>query len=230
VLTALILAPAAYLIGGIPFGYLIARAKGVNILKAGSGNIGATNVKRVIGRGPGNLCFALDVAKGLLPTLAAGLILGTLGDLDAPPRDVWLWLLTPVATVLGHMFSPYLGFRGGKGVATGLGALLGVFWVLTLAVVGGLLVWLAVLKVSRYVGMASMCAALSVPVWATIVPIIIDGHLSPSVVPMVAIAALLAALVVVRHRGNLKRIFAGTEPKIRSKAEKARPTASNGDR
>ncbi|MFI4915738.1 MAG: glycerol-3-phosphate 1-O-acyltransferase PlsY [Phycisphaerales bacterium JB060] len=220
-LTALILAIAAYLVGAIPFGYLIARAKGVDIFKEGSGNIGATNVKRVLGRGPGNLCFALDVLKGLLPTLAAGLILGTLGDLDAPPAGVWLWLLTPVATVLGHMFSPYLGFRGGKGVATGLGALLGVFWVLSAAVVGGLVVWLIVLKVSRYVGMASVCAAVSVPVWAVVLPIIIDGQLRPSVYPMLAIAGLLALLVVARHWGNLRRIFAGVEPKIRSKAERA---------
>lgn len=224
-LTAVILAAAAYLIGGIPFGYLIARSKGVNILKEGSGNIGATNVKRVMGRGPGNLCFALDVAKGLIPTLTAGLILGTLGSLDAPLTSVWVWLLTPVATVVGHMFSPWLGFKGGKGVATGLGALLGVFWVLTVAVIGGLLVWLVVLKLSRYVGLASVCAALSVPLWAALLPIIIEGHLSASVLPMLAMSGLLAVLVVVRHLGNLKRILAGTEPKIRSKAEKAAANA-----
>ena len=219
-LLALVLAAAAYFVGAIPFGYLIARAKGVDIFKAGSGNIGATNVKRVLGRGPGNLCFTLDVLKGLLPTLAAGLALGTLADLDAPPADVWLWLLTPVATVLGHMFSPYLGFRGGKGVATGLGALLGVFWVLSVAVVGGLLVWLIVLKMSRYVGLASVCAAASVPIWAALVPAFVHGGLRPAVYPMLAIATLLALLVVVRHRGNLSRIVAGTEPKIRSKAER----------
>ncbi len=218
--TALILAAAAYLIGSIPFGYLIARSKGVNILKAGSGNIGATNVKRVLGRGPGNLCFALDVAKGLLPTLIAGLVLGTLGNLDAPASNVWLWLLTPVAAVLGHMFSPWLGFRGGKGVATGTGALLGVFWVLTFAVLGAVLVWLVVLKASRFVGMASVCAALSVPVFAAMLPITIEGRLTASVVPMLAISSLLALLVVARHLGNLRRIIAGTEPKIRSKAEK----------
>lgn len=220
-LTALILASTAYLIGGIPFGYLIARSRGVNILKEGSGNIGATNVKRVVGRGPGNLCFALDVAKGLAPTLAAGLILGTLGNLDAPPSSIWVWLLTPVAAVVGHMFSPWLGFKGGKGVATGLGALLGVFWVLTLAVVGGLLVWLAVLKLSRYVGLASVCAAISVPIWAALLPIIFEGYLSASVLPMLAMSGLLAVLVVARHRGNLRRILAGTEPKIRSTADGA---------
>lgn len=218
--TAVVLATAAYLIGAIPFGYLIARARGVDIFKAGSGNIGATNVKRVLGPGPGNLCFALDVLKGLLPTLAAGLILGTLGDLGARPIAVWVWLLTPVATVLGHMFSPYLGFRGGKGVATGLGALLGVFWVLTVAVVGGLLVWLLVLKISRYVGLASVCAAISVPVWAAAVPALVHGGLRPAVYPMLTVAGLLAVLVVARHAGNLRRILAGTEPKIRTRAER----------
>ncbi|MEQ8318442.1 MAG: glycerol-3-phosphate 1-O-acyltransferase PlsY [Phycisphaerales bacterium] len=218
--TAVVLATAAYLIGAIPFGYLIARARGVDIFKAGSGNIGATNVKRVLGPGPGNLCFALDVLKGLLPTLAAGLILGTLGDLGARPIAVWVWLLTPVATVLGHMFSPYLGFRGGKGVATGLGALLGVFWVLTVAVFGGLLVWLLVLKISRYVGLASVCAAISVSVWAAAVPALVHGGLRPAVYPMLAVAGLLAVLVVARHAGNLRRILAGTEPKIRTRAER----------
>ena len=216
-LVAIALTIAAFAIGSIPFGFLIARAKGVNILKEGSGNIGATNVKRVLGPGPGNLCFALDVAKGLVPTLISGLVLGTIGNLDAPAGMVWIWLLSPVAAVLGHMFSPWLGFRGGKGVATGLGALLGVFWVLTVSVVLAFLIWLVVLKTSRYVGLASVCAAASVPVWAVALPMATNGRFPASAVPMVSIAAVLAALVIARHTGNLRRIVAGTEPKIRAK-------------
>jgi len=208
---------AAYLVGSIPFGYLIARARGVNILKVGSGNIGATNVRRVLGRGPGNLCFALDVAKGLVPTLTSGLVLGTLGNLDAPADMVWLWLLSPVVAVVGHMCSPWLGFRGGKGVATGLGALLGVFWVLTASVLLALAVWLVVLKISRYVGLASVCAAASVPVWAAVLPIAFHGGFPVSALPMLVVASLLAALVVARHTGNLRRILAGIEPKSGSK-------------
>ena len=208
----------AYLVGSIPFGYLIARSKGVNIFKEGSGNIGATNVRRVLGPGPGNLCFALDVLKGLLPTVISGLVLGTLGDLNAPVDLVWIWLLTPVMAVVGHMASPWLGFRGGKGVATGLGSLLGVFWVLTAAVMAALVVWLVVLKASRYVGLASVSAALSVPVWAAALPIVAHGYLPASAMPMVAVAGLLAMLVVARHMGNLRRILAGTEPKIRSRS------------
>ncbi|MEO1277838.1 MAG: glycerol-3-phosphate 1-O-acyltransferase PlsY [Planctomycetota bacterium] len=217
-LVAIALTIAAFAIGSIPFGYLIARSKGVNIFEEGSGNIGATNVKRVLGPGPGNLCFALDVAKGLIPSLTTGLALGTLGNLDAPVGMVWIWLLTPVAAVLGHMFSPWIGFRGGKGVATGLGALLGVFWVLTVSVVLAFLLWLIVLKTSRYVGLASVCAAGSVPVWAAALPTAANGSFPPSAVPMVSIAAVLALLVIARHTGNLRRIVAGTEPKIRSRA------------
>lgn len=217
-LLALLLAAAAYLVGSIPFGYLIARSRGVNILKEGSGNIGATNVRRVLGRGPGNLCFALDVLKGLVPTIVAGLVLGTLGNLDAPTDDVWLWLLTPVLAVVGHMASPWLGFRGGKGVATGLGALLGVFWLLTAAVAAAFAVWFVVLKISRYVGLASVCAALSVPLWALVFPILAEGHIPTSAIPMLAMSGLLAVLVVARHKGNLQRILAGTEPKIRSRS------------
>ena len=213
VLVALIFTVAAYLVGSVPFGYLIARSKGVNILKNGSGNIGATNVRRVLGRGPGNLCFALDVAKGLLPTLGTGLALGTLGNLNAPAGMIWLWLLTPVAAVVGHMCSPWLGFRGGKGVATSLGALLGVFWVLTVAVIAALVVWLIVLKASRYVGLASVAAAASVPIWALVLPLLVRGSFPVSAMPMLAVSALLAALVVARHLGNLRRIVAGTEPK-----------------
>ena len=217
-LLALLLAAAAYLVGSIPFGYLIARSRGVNILKEGSGNIGATNVRRVLGRGPGNLCFALDVLKGLVPTIVAGLVLGTLGNLDAPTDDVWLWLLTPVLAVVGHMASPWLGFRGGKGVATGLGALLGVFWVLSAAVAAAFFVWFVVLKISRYVGLASVCAALSVPLWALVFPILAEGHIPTSAIPMLAMSGLLAVLVVARHKGNLQRILAGTEHKIRSRS------------
>lgn len=204
---------AAYLMGSIPFGYLIARSRGVNIFQEGSGNIGATNVGRVLGRGPGNLCFALDVLKGLAPTLASGLVLGTLGNLDAPPGVVWIWLLSPVAAVAGHMYSPWLGFRGGKGVATGLGALLGVYWVLTFSVVGALVVWLVVLRVWRYVSLASVCAAVSVPIWALVLPLAVHQRLEPSTLPMLIAAMLLAVLVVYRHRGNLARIRNGQEPR-----------------
>lgn len=210
------MAALAYLAGSIPFGYLIARSQGVDIFKAGSGNIGATNVRRVLGRGPGNLCFALDVLKGLVPTLAAGLALGTLGNIEASQSQVWLWLLSPVAAVVGHMYSPWLGFRGGKGVATGLGALLGVYWVLTFSVLGALVVWLVIVRIWRYVSLGSICAAVSVPVWALVFPLGYYQGFEPTTLPMVVVAMLLAGFVVAKHRANLARILSGTEHRTRT--------------
>jgi len=203
-----------YLVGSIPFGYLIARWRGVNILERGSGNIGATNVRRVLGPAAGNLCFALDVLKGMAPTLAAGLALGTLGDPTAPAAAAWLWLLTPLAAVAGHVCSPWLGFKGGKGVATGLGAMLGVFWLLTAAVAGALLVWLVALRLWRYVGLASVLAAASMPPLVLALALTLGPGLTPAIAPHATIATLLAALVVLRHRGNLARIARGDEPRV----------------
>ena len=110
--------------GSIPFALLIGRAKGVDIRRHGSGNVGATNVSRVLGRPYGLLCFALDAAKGAGPVVAAGLVQGVFGATVAAvePTAQWAWLAVAVASVAGHMFSPFVGFRGGKGVATGFGS------------------------------------------------------------------------------------------------------------
>src|SRR5262245_15787887 len=124
--------------GSIPFGLLIARARGIDIRKHGSGNIGATNVWRVLGPGPGLLCLALDIAKGLIPTLAAGFALHLIPARALEPRDAWAWLGVVAAAILGHIFTPFASFKGGKGVATGLGALLGVWPFLTLPALGSL--------------------------------------------------------------------------------------------
>lgn len=209
---ALILIAAGYLIGGIPFGLLIAKTRGVDILKVGSGNIGATNVGRVLGKKFFYYCFALDVLKGLAPTLAFGLITGAINASTRTPADLWWWLASMLAPVLGHMFSPYLGFKGGKGVATGLGSMLAVFPVLTLPAAIGLATYIAVVKLSRYVGVASCAAALSLPMsvaafWLA------DAGPWRNTWPAVVITALLAAVVVFKHRGNLARTLAGTEPK-----------------
>ncbi|MEO1008628.1 MAG: glycerol-3-phosphate 1-O-acyltransferase PlsY [Planctomycetota bacterium] len=221
-------AVAGYGVGSIPFGYLIARANGVDILRTGSGNIGATNVRRVVGRGPGTLCFALDVAKGLLPTLGTGVALGTLGRPDAPAIAAWLWLATPVACVLGHCASPWLGFRGGKGVATGLGGLLGIFWLLSAAVAGALVVWLVTLRLSRYVGLASVLAAVSVPICTLLMLAIATDEPSTGWAPYLAVTSVLAAFVVARHRGNLVRIAAGVEPRVGDPPPAGGPTPAEG--
>lgn len=217
--------PAAFLIGSIPFGLLIARSQGIDIRKHGSGNIGATNVGRVLGRKWGLFCFACDLLKGLLPTLAAGVYLGRAGHWSVEPQIAWQWLAVMVSPVLGHMFCPWIGFKGGKGVATGLGALLGVFPALTIPGVGAAVVWLVMLKVWRYVGISSVVASASLPVWvaaefavAWTVGWIPQGaqwsEVARLALPFFVLTLALAALVIVKHRANIARTLAGTEPRV----------------
>ena len=190
-----------YLLGSVPFGLLVARVRGVDIRKVGSGNIGATNVLRTLGKPAGFLTFGLDFCKGLLPVLLAGWLIGP----EHPQRDqlAWAQLAGGGAAILGHSFSMFLNFTGGKGVATGAGVVCGLAWPLAWI---GLGVWMACLMLTRFVSVASMAAALAVAgaSWWVVE--------SGPVVPVAL--SVLAALVVVRHRANLRRLAAGTEPKV----------------
>ena len=200
----------AYVIGSTPFGVIIARCYDVDILSVGSGNVGATNVGRVIGRKWGYLCFALDVLKGLAPTAAVGLLLRTGSEVPSYLHQA-SWLATGCGAIAGHVFSFYLKFRGGKGVATSLGVVLGVwpyFTYVGLAVLG---LWIVVTLISRYVSLASIIAAAAfVPLFAAFN----WGELA-KLWPMGAFAGVMTALIIVRHRGNIRRLLKGTENKIR---------------
>ncbi len=220
----LIAIAAAWIVGGIPFGVLLGRLRGVDITQHGSRNIGATNVGRVLGRRWGILCFALDAAKGAAPVLAAGIWLGPLGrdPLALDAAAAWGWLGVGAAAVAGHMASPFLGLRGGKGVATAAGALAATWPLLTVPVLAALATWGLTLAVSRYVSLASVAAAVSLPAWllaSLAVRLAGRGETEAGLDPL-ALAApatlvlAVAAAVVVRHRGNLVRLRAGTEPKI----------------
>lgn len=213
-----------YLLGSLPFGYLVARAKGVNIFEVGSRNPGATNVRRVLGNGSGNVVLILDALKGALATgwavLAHLPVTGAydLSDWGLPGAgkiDAEFWLLLGVAglvgSVLGHSFSCFTKFRGGKGVATGAG---GFFVLLPLAAVVGLVIWGAVVALTRYVSLASMLAAVSLPFSAYFL------RQSPL---LVTISAGIAVFVLIRHRGNISRLLAGTESKMGAK--KTEPAA-----
>jgi acyl phosphate:glycerol-3-phosphate acyltransferase len=212
----------AFLAGSIPFGLIIGRARGIDIRQHGSKNIGATNVGRVLGTKLGLLCFALDVAKGLLPTLAAGLAAGlvrpTLLDLPIDERVAWLWLTVMAASVLGHTYSPWVRFKGGKGVATGLGGMLGVFPYLAIPALLAFALWTIVLKLSRYVSLASIVAAAALPLlvlaWAVVSRARLRESNPGSLIPFYVVSALLAFLVIWRHRANISRLLAGTENKI----------------
>jgi acyl-phosphate glycerol 3-phosphate acyltransferase len=193
----------AYLIGGVPFGYLVARWRGVDILKHGSGNIGATNVGRVLGRRLGILVFCLDFAKGALPVLAAL----RLGESVGQPPQV-LGVGAGLAAFLGHLFPIYLRFRGGKGVATGAGV---VAVLMPIPALAALVTWLAVVCASRYVSVASLTAALALCViQLTATPAPLAGE--DLIISVFCIVAAL--LVCVRHRANLSRLLRGEENRL----------------
>ena len=187
---------AGFLSGSIPFGYLAGRLRGLDIRQHGSGNIGATNAIRVLGKGIGIPVFVLDLLKGLLPCLWV----------KSQGLDSWVWVVAGLAAILGHMFTPWLGFKGGKGVATAAGVLAGIAPV---AMLGGLLLWLLFFFTTRYVSLASMMAGVGVAgtmalqmartgVWDYI---------------LLGFGVLLMLLVILRHRANIGRLLAGKEPK-----------------
>jgi glycerol-3-phosphate acyltransferase PlsY len=183
----------AFWIGSLPFGYWIGRLRGVDIRQYGSGNIGATNVFRVLGAKAATVTLLLDAFKGWLPTFVV---------MSAVHQDAYA-LLTGAAAILGHTFSPFMGFRGGKGIATGLGVLLAA----APATAGiAFLVWLVAFALTRWVSLGSILGALTVPIAAYWL-----GH-SPAAVAILAIAA---AIVIWRHRANIGRMLRGTEPKLR---------------
>jgi glycerol-3-phosphate acyltransferase PlsY len=196
----ILLAVGSYLVGAIPFGYAVARLRGVDLLSQGSKNIGATNVGRVMGLWWGVLVFVLDFAKGALPVLVAGWLFPQQGD---APR-----LLAGLSAFLGHLFPIYLGFRGGKGVATGAGIMLVLLPWLTLA---GAALWAVVLLTTRYMSLASLSAAvLFVVLRLTLVPEPFGERQGL----LTWFCLVAAAAVWLRHLGNIQRLLAGTENRL----------------
>ena len=207
---SIVLVGLGYLLGAIPFGLLIGKARGVDVRTAGSGNIGATNVGRLLGRRWGYLCFGLDVAKGLGPVWYAGSYLKRTCP-EMGPGEMTLWLAVGAATILGHMFSVYMRFKGGKAVATSLGVVLGVYPYFTMTGVVVLALWVAVWGFWRYVSLASIVAAVCFPVLFAVLVGRIDGWQLDRLWPLLVFACLMAGLVILRHRSNVARLWAGTE-------------------
>jgi glycerol-3-phosphate acyltransferase PlsY len=192
-------AALGYLLGSIPFGWLVAKAHRVDIQRVGSGNIGATNVGRTLGRVWGWLVFVLDAGKGW-----AAVALANRAWSSPLPGGCPLSLVAGLGAVVGHTWPVWLKFRGGKGVATGAGVVVGLApW----AAVVGAGTWLVALGVTRYVSVASICAALTVPLAAW-------GLYGAQDLWRPWALTAMGLLVVVRHRSNLQRLCAGTEPKI----------------
>ena len=205
-----IFALLGYLIGSVNFAVLVAKKHGVDILKEGSGNPGATNVKRVLGKGPGNLVFALDALKGFvgagLPTLVGYVIASQGIPLDIPGDAFVHGVAGFVGTLLGHCFSCFLNFKGGKGVASTIGGLLVL---LPVPILIGAILWGVVFLLSRYVSLASLALGLSLPVSCFFLKF--DQ-------PRFWFAAAIAAFNIWTHRSNIGRLLAGTESRFVKKA------------
>jgi glycerol-3-phosphate acyltransferase PlsY len=200
----------AYLLGSIPFGQIIARAHGKDLRSIGSGNIGATNLARALGKKWAYLCFFLDVAKGFVPVFAATKLLST------PPalNELTLVLAVAITAVLGHIFSIYLKFKGGKGVATSFGVALGFWPYYTVCSMIVLVIWVVVVLISRYVSLASIVASVFFPLTLiTAITLVPDWYLT-NLWPLLAAATVMPILVIIRHRENIKRLANGTESKI----------------
>jgi len=186
-----------FVLGSIPFGYIIPKAvAGIDIRKFGSGNVGATNVTRALGLKWGSLVFVLDTLKGFFPVLLVRLMV---------PYNVELALATGLAPILGHVFTPFLGFKGGKGVATSLGVFLALSPV---GVLLGLIVWILTVLLTGYVSLGSLLGSLFTFLWI----LFLDPNKSS--LPFVVTSALVVILIWFRHRENIKRLVRGKEPKI----------------
>jgi acyl phosphate:glycerol-3-phosphate acyltransferase len=213
----LLLIPIAYLLGSIPFGLLVGLAKGVDPRTAGSKNIGATNVGRLLGGRYFAVVFTLDVLKAFLPTFIGGILLYRLADIPVQTACL-LWMAVGMACVLGHVFPVYLGFRGGKGVSAAAGVLLGLFPWYTLPAIVAVVVFIVVFAIWRYVSLASITAAGAFPFFyvgfaALVFPI---QDFWPHW-PFLAGAVLVAGLIIWRHRSNIRRLLDGTEQPFRRK-------------
>jgi len=198
----------SYLLGSIPFGYLAGRLVGIDIRKVGSGNVGATNVVRVVGKRYGYPVFALDFLKGFGAVLVAMLMAP--GRPPASNSPEIFGILAAMSSVLGHMYPPWLKFKGGKGVATSAGALLALTPVATLI---GVAIWIIVFWLTRYVSLASIIAAVILP----IVILMVGSRDRNNGKLLFYSSACVAAVVVWRHRSNLSRLMRGTEPRFTRK-------------
>ncbi|MDJ0621852.1 MAG: glycerol-3-phosphate 1-O-acyltransferase PlsY [Desulfocapsaceae bacterium] len=196
----IVLLVASYLIGAIPFGLLVGKLAGVDVRQHGSKNIGATNVNRLLGKKLGIITLVLDVLKGFLPITLAAQILG-----DSSQAVIYA-CGCGVLAVVGHMFPIYLGFKGGKGVATGLGVFL---YLSPLAIAISLLIFIGVVALSGFVSAGSLAAAGLFPLWL---------YLLGASAPLIVTALIIAVLIWIKHHENIGRLVRGEEKSWKKKA------------
>jgi glycerol-3-phosphate acyltransferase PlsY len=204
----LLFVPTAYLLGAVPFGYIVGRVRGIDIRTVGSKNIGATNVLRSVGKGWGILTLLLDALKGLVPAALFPVLAAGPSDIST---SAGLSVVCGCAAVLGHNFPIYLKFKGGKGVATTAGALVGIA---PLALLCGIVTFAITFGISRYVSLGSCLSAIVIPLSAWII-----YRDSGILIPLVL--TLLGLLALWRHKANIKRLLSGTENRIEFKKSKS---------
>jgi glycerol-3-phosphate acyltransferase PlsY len=198
----------SYLLGSIPFGYLAGRLVGIDIRQVGSGNLGATNVVRVLGKAYGYPVFTLDFLKGF-GAVQIAMLMAPGGPSEWNSPEIF-GILAAMSCVLGHLYPPWLKFKGGKGVATSAGALLALTPVATLI---GVAIWIIVFCLTRYVSLASITAAIVLPMAI----LVVSSQDQNKGKPLVYSSACVAAVVIWRHRSNLSRLMRGTEPRFTRK-------------
>ncbi|MFI4911613.1 MAG: glycerol-3-phosphate 1-O-acyltransferase PlsY [Sedimentisphaeraceae bacterium JB056] len=213
-----ILVIAAYLLGSVPFGLLIARTKSIDLRSIGSGNIGATNVGRALGRKWAYVCFLLDAFKGALPMIIAANLI----DKPVSISDLWLWVLVGCAAVAGHMYPVYINFKGGKGVATSLGMVLGLWPYYTTSGIICFSIWAVTLFIWKYVSLSSIIAALLFPIVFSLIVCFNSTWEMATLWPLLIVAIIMGLLVVIKHRENITRLKNGTENKVFNKNKQAK--------
>jgi glycerol-3-phosphate acyltransferase PlsY len=204
----------SYLVGSVPFAWIIAKTHNIDLRKVGSGNIGATNLSRALGKKWGYFCFGLDVLKGFVPIfIVSRFILGT-GEVS----QLFGALGVGAASIVGHIYPIYLKFKGGKGVATSFGVALGLWPYYTICAIFAVAVWTIVVLVSKYVSLASIFASVTFCAAMFISVLIVPGRDYKKLWPLLVVSVMIAALVIFMHRTNIKRLIAGTENKIGRKS------------
>ena len=201
----------SYLIGGIPFGYLIAVAKGIDIRTQGSGNIGATNVGRVLGKKYGLIIFILDMLKGFAVVFFVPVLVSSAVNIQTT-TDNLLVILCGFCAILGHAFPVYLKFKGGKAVATSFGVFI---WLVPISIGIAFGVWLLTVIVTRYVSLGSMIGSMAL---AVAIVVVVNSPFGDNVY-LTAMSVAVAILIIARHTSNIQRIIAGTEKKVFSKKD-----------
>jgi acyl phosphate:glycerol-3-phosphate acyltransferase len=225
ILLYMIVALGAYLLGSIPFGFLVAKAKGIDIRSAGSGNIGATNAMRVLGKPAGIAVLVLDALKGWLACFLGGAIYAHFAKIMIPiePSDYvdypvesplvlsHFLIVAGIFAVLGHNYTCWLKFKGGKGVATTAGVFVALApWALLVALV----VFILAVALTRYISVGSIAAAIALPATVWI--------MTPHNLPLDVVTTALGVLAIYKHKSNIQRLLAGTENRFGKKAEAAK--------